>query len=196
MSKYKNPQVFVDDFLEWYFEDDDNSTKISWANKMIKTLNNQREFKVTVQSILDECGYVPARITDKPDTLNDDNEEYEFDANEIELVYNYSNDELSLVRVTRPEDKEEREDDMCIKHQANEYIKAFEEELKKCDNNLETYWVMIESESVDINRLVLLRIVKTYLDAGWKNVTCVKKGKIPVNQDKLKPHIELTLHRN
>jgi hypothetical protein len=59
MKGYKN-KVKASDFLEWYFSDSDDALK--FGNRVIEALQCDGTFTIDVQTLYDQCGYIPQHI--------------------------------------------------------------------------------------------------------------------------------------
>ena len=71
-------KVKESDFLSWYFSDREDI--LAFGRNMITELQHQGFVKESIQSLLDQCGYVPGYISENPD---DDNE---YDPEDVELI--------------------------------------------------------------------------------------------------------------
>lgn len=59
MKGYKN-KVKASDFLAWYFSDSDDAESI--GNRVIESLQCDGTFTIDVQTLYDECGYIPQHV--------------------------------------------------------------------------------------------------------------------------------------
>lgn len=75
MAKIK---VTEESFLNWYFSDD--SDKLVFANNAIAELKTHGKVLQTVQTLLDNCEYVPGFITE------DGDEDEEYSPEDVELI--------------------------------------------------------------------------------------------------------------
>ena len=78
MAKIK---VTEESFLNWYFSDDND--KLVFANNAIAELKTHGKVLQTVQTLLDNCGYVPGFIAEAGEGV-DESDEYE--PEEVELI--------------------------------------------------------------------------------------------------------------
>jgi hypothetical protein len=76
-SKMKN-KVKASDFLEWYFSDSEDAESI--GNRAIESLECDGTFTIDVQTLYDECGYIPQHIC-----VNKKGDE-DYDPSEVELI--------------------------------------------------------------------------------------------------------------
>lgn len=67
-------------FLSWYFSDEDDYIK--FAKDVVSNLEDANTVTVTAQSLLDQCGYIPAFIV-----IGEENDtQTEYEPNQCELI--------------------------------------------------------------------------------------------------------------
>jgi hypothetical protein len=71
-------KVKASDFLAWYFTDSDDAESI--GNRVIESLQCDGTFTIDVQTLYDECGYIPQHICEDSDGDN------EYEPNEVLLI--------------------------------------------------------------------------------------------------------------
>jgi len=72
-------KVKASKFLEWYFSDSDDAKSI--GNRVIESLQCDGTFTINVQTLYDECGYIPQHICEDADGKD------EYEASEVLLIW-------------------------------------------------------------------------------------------------------------
>ena len=85
MKGYKN-KVTASSFLAWYFSDSTDAHDIGY--RVISELNENGKVTLSVESLFDECGYIPQYICEMD---GDD----EYDPSEVLLVDDLGGKEVS-----------------------------------------------------------------------------------------------------
>lgn len=84
-NNFKN-RVKEDDFLEWYFSDDDATEE--FGRRMIVSIMVNGSVNISARQLFDECGYIPGHIcTTKTDE--------EYDPSEVVFISDYPNEKIA-----------------------------------------------------------------------------------------------------
>jgi len=86
MSKKKTLilEVSQSSFLDWFYSDLGTSGLRELAYDVIETLQSTGEFKLTVDGVFDNCGYIPFSIIDFPSEEIEEEFREAFEDEEIE----------------------------------------------------------------------------------------------------------------
>ena len=75
------PRVNRGAFLEWLFSDSEDAQGI--GVRVIRGLEKRGSFCIDVQSLFEECGYIPAHILENAEMFEEDQE---FESSEVNLI--------------------------------------------------------------------------------------------------------------
>jgi hypothetical protein len=71
-------KVKASDFLKWYFSDNDDLRDIGY--RVYESLMKWGKYSINVQTLYDQCGYIPQHICEDSDGNN------EYDPSEVLLI--------------------------------------------------------------------------------------------------------------